>query len=193
MTHLEVVTKQIIELSYEICQARKQYLKQIEPIVNKILDEISFINRKVELRYRGFVDFETKEQFLENAEKAFKSTLEADLKRKATTIGVHHEDFSTSLNGAEISVCGSQGEKRLVAIAIKLSPYFLLKEKKMKPVVVLDDAFSELDKTHQDKLVKFLQKFNQVFITGTEINKDYDATIYEVANKKVIRRNNRGR
>ena len=41
-----------------------------------------------------------------------------------------------------------------------------------KPIVVLDDVMSELDETHQKRLIEFLRKFSQVFITGTELEID---------------------
>jgi DNA replication and repair protein RecF len=108
-------------------------------------------------------DFET--QALE----AFKRSLESDLKHKATTIGVHREDISVSLKNKDIGTYGSQGENRLVALALKLSPYFLIKEEERKPIVVLDDVMSELDKSHREQLIKFLRKFDQVFITDTKL------------------------
>ena len=57
----------------------------------------------------------------------------------------------------------------MVALALKLSPYFLIEEKEKRPIVVLDDVMSELDKTHQDHLIEFVRKFDQVFITATKL------------------------
>ena len=191
--HLEVITDQLIENSYEVCKMRKEYLLKLEPLINKTLKAISSINRLVKLTYNSFVTFESKEDFMQNAKKAFKDSLENDLKYKVTNIGVHHEDVSTSLNEALIGNFGSQGEKRMVAIALKLAPYFMVEDKEKRPIVVLDDVLSELDQEHQEKLLAFLNKFNQVFITGTNIDSSCNATIYEVKNQNVVRRNNRGR
>jgi DNA replication and repair protein RecF len=83
---------------------------------------------------------------------------------------VHREDISISLNGRDIATFGSQGENRIAALALKLSPYFLIDDKDKRPIVVLDDVMSELDSNHQNRLIKFLKKFNQVFITGTNLN-----------------------
>ena len=107
--------------------------------------------------------------FTKQATEAFKRAEERDLHQKATSIGVHREDFSISLNGRDIGQFGSQGENRIVALALKLSPYFLIEDKDKRPVVVLDDVMSELDKPHQTRLINFLKKFEQVFITATEL------------------------
>ena len=193
MMHLEVITNQLINQSYVVSEKRKEYLKMLEPLVNKTLKAISFSKREVKLTYEPFVEFQTKEQFIEKAKKAFNEALENDLRRKTTTIGVHHEDFSTSLNDVNIATFGSQGEKRMAAIALKIAPYFLIEEREKRPIVVLDDVMSELDEKHCDKLLNFLEKFNQVFITSTEINSKYEATTYEVADKNVARRYTHGR
>lgn len=191
--HLEIVTNRLIEESYEVCLRRKEFITMLEPLINKTLSAISFINRKISLKYDSYVEFESKEDYFIKAQKAFKDSLENDLKYKVTTIGVHHEDFSTYLNEALISNFGSQGEKRLTSIALKIAPYFLVEDRAKRPIVVLDDVLSELDQTHQDKMINFLEKFSQVFITGTHINEKYKATIYDVANRNILRRNTHGR
>ena len=60
----------------------------------------------------------------------------------------------------------------LVALALKLTPYFLTEDEEKKPIVVLDDVMSELDPAHQKRLLEFIQKFDQVFITTTKPIKD---------------------
>ena len=57
----------------------------------------------------------------------------------------------------------------MVALALKLSPYFLIEDKDKRPIIVLDDVMSELDKNHQTRLIEFLKKFDQVFITATKL------------------------
>ena len=108
--------------------------------------------------------------YQENAKKAFKRAEESDFKHKQTSIGIHREDISINLNERDIATFGSQGENRIAALALKLSPYFLIEDKDKKPIIVLDDVMSELDHNNQERLIKFLRKFNQVFITGTKLD-----------------------
>ena len=108
--------------------------------------------------------------YQENAKKAFKRAEESDFKHKQTSIGIHREDISISLNGRDIATFGSQGENRIAALALKLSPYFLISDRDKRPIVVLDDVMSELDHKNQERLIQFLRKFEQVFITGTKLN-----------------------
>ena len=53
-------------------------------------------------------------------------------------------------------------------VALKIAEFFYLQEKcAEKPVLVLDDLFSELDKERSKFLLNFLQDKCQVFISST--------------------------
>lgn len=165
---LEATTELLIKTSYNVVKYRQQYVEDINDILNKVTRALTGAHEKFELHYYPYVKLNS--EFESNAKSAFKKALENDLRQKATTIGPHREDLSMSLNGKDIGQFGSQGENRIAALALKLAPYFLIEEKEKKPIVILDDVLSELDKTHQTRLIAFLKKFEQVFITATELN-----------------------
>ena len=167
-TLLDVTTEMLVKLSGSIISYRQMYVKDINDILNKITRALTGVKETFEVKYYPFVPYDA--DFNENAKKAFKRAEEGDFKHKQTSIGVHREDISISLNGRDIATFGSQGENRIAALALKLSPYFLIEDKDKKPIVVLDDVMSELDQKHQERLIKFLRKFNQVFITATKLD-----------------------
>ena len=167
-TLLDVTTEMLVKLSGSIISYRQMYVKDINDILNKITRALTGENETFELKYYPFVPYDA--NFTDNARKAFKRAEESDFKHKQTSIGIHREDISIGLNGRDIATFGSQGENRIAALALKLSPYFLIDDKDKRPIVVLDDVMSELDSNHQNRLIKFLKKFNQVFITGTNLN-----------------------
>ena len=164
---LDTTTKMLIQQSKPIIQFREAYVKDINDILIKITRALAGEEKVVKLHYKPFIEVD--ENFQTNAEDAFKRSLDGDLKRKATSIGVHLEDFLVTLKGKNIGEYGSQGENRLVSLALKLSPYFLITNKDKRPVVVLDDVMSELDQTHRMRLLNLLTKFEQVFITSTKL------------------------
>ena len=167
-TLLDVTTEMLVKLSGSIISYRQMYVKDINDILNKITRALTGEDGTFELKYYPFVAYDA--NFADNAKKAFKRAEESDFKHKQTSIGIHREDISISLNGRDIATFGSQGENRIAALALKLSPCFLIKDKDKKPIIVLDDVMSELDNNNQKRLIKFLKKFNQVFITGTELD-----------------------
>ena len=166
-TLLDVTTELMVKLSGSIISYRQMYVKDINDILNKITRALTGEKGKFELKYYPFVPYDA--DYQENAKKAFKRAEESDFKHKQTSIGIHREDISINLNGRDIATFGSQGENRIAALALKLSPYFLIEDKDKKPIIVLDDVMSELDQANQERLIKFLRKFEQVFITGTKL------------------------
>ena len=176
---LEATTEMLAKLSGPIVSYRQLYVKDINDILIKITRALTGVQGKLEVIYKPFIDYD--DDFQKKALEAFKRAEERDLHQKATSIGVHREDFSICLNGRDIGQFGSQGENRIVAIALKLAPYFLIEDKDKKPVVVLDDVMSELDEAHGERLIKFLKKFEQVFITATSLNVA-DAAQYQIKN-----------
>ncbi len=187
MTQLDVVTKRLIEVSEDIVKYRSLYICEINRVLSKIISQIKGLDEVAQLEYHPFVKCD--EHFNEYAIRAYERALESDIKRKMTTIGIHREDYVMMLNGKDITSFGSQGENRIAVIALKLAPFFLVEDRDKRPIIVLDDVMSELDEGHKNRLIAFLRKFEQVFITSTTTNVQ-NASIYEVdKNQKITRRN----
>lgn len=184
-TLLDVTTELLVKLSGSIISYRQMYVKDINNILNKITHSLTGDKGTFELKYYPFVPYDA--NFSESAKNAFKKAEEGDFKRKQTSIGIHREDLSINYNGRDIANYGSQGENRIAALALKLSPYFLIEDKDKKPIIVLDDVMSELDQLHQERLIKFLRKFNQVFITGTKLDiPDCNHLLIKLETKEVV-------
>ncbi len=90
-----------------------------------------------------------------------------------TLIGPHRDDFSFGAHegGARIrdlSIFGSRGEQRMAVFALKmLEISFLEKNLGSRPLLLLDDIFSELDRQHRLEITSQLEG-SQVIITTTE-------------------------
>ncbi|MCQ2793875.1 MAG: DNA replication/repair protein RecF [Bacilli bacterium] len=184
-TQLAVVTYQLISEEEQVIKMRQEFVRKLNQVISKVAKALTGENNQVQLVYFPYVKLDG---YQENAKRAYQNSLDNDLKHKATSVGVHREDFILNFNQENIALKGSQGENRLMAIALKLSPYFLVEDKSKHPIVALDDVMSELDINHQRKLIAFLRKLDQVFITTTKINID-QASIYEISKHQIIRRN----
>jgi DNA replication and repair protein RecF len=185
LLHLDAITEILIGLAEPIIQNRGEYVAKINEILSKVVQALSGDETEAHLVYQPF--FKPLTDFPTEARALFAEALEVDLRRKSSTVGIQREDFAVMLNGSDIGRYGSQGENRLIALALKLSPYFLIKNKEKRPIIVLDDALSELDQNHQARLITFLSRFEQVFITTTHYENS-DASIYEVSEHKILRR-----
>ena len=73
------------------------------------------------------------------------------------------------LNGCDVRTYGSQGQQRTTALSLKLSEIALMERlRQEKPVLLLDDVFSELDERRRELLLSAIEGC-QGFITCTHL------------------------
>lgn len=112
--------------------------------------------------------------FRQSIAAAFVSALESargeELRRGVTAMGPHRDDFAIRAGGVELARYGSRGQQRLALISLKLAELDLLTDAAGEPpVLLLDDALSELDATHRGKIVTSLAtRSAQVCVTATD-------------------------
>jgi DNA replication and repair protein RecF len=91
---------------------------------------------------------------------------ETELRRGYTMAGPQYDDVSIYLDETELRRYGSQGRKRLVALVLKLAQALTIMDKRgERPVVLLDDIFSELDRDTVGRVREHLTESYQSFIT----------------------------
>lgn len=84
----------------------------------------------------------------------------------ATLIGPHRDDFVVMLDGRHLSHYGSRGEQRTATLAFKLAQLeYMAKILGKRPILLLDDVFSELDVLHRAHVVEVVGKQQTVIAT----------------------------
>ncbi|MDO8498628.1 MAG: DNA replication and repair protein RecF [bacterium] len=75
----------------------------------------------------------------------------------ATLIGPHRDDFTFMMDGHDLAFFGSRGEQRTAVLELKLAELqFVSEVKGSRPVLLLDDIFSELDIKHRDYVISLV-------------------------------------
>ena len=134
--------------------------------------------RKGERRDQATIEGELMELFLANRAK--------DLALCSTSVGPHREDWEVEVGGRPLATFASRGQERVVVLALLfLEVSFLELRRGEKPVVLLDDAFSELDDGHQRSLLDTLKEY-QVILTAVRVPPQArQITVWDVENGKV--------
>lgn len=87
----------------------------------------------------------------------------------ATLIGPHRDDYKILLDKRNLARFGSRGEQRTATLAFKLAQLeYMTNVLGQRPILLLDDVFSELDADHRAHVVKVVGK-QQTIITGVEL------------------------
>lgn len=127
---------------------------------------IAFVNAQ---RMRG-AQFEIAYDKSVISESRLAQYADEEIAAKATLVGPHRDDFSVKnpVGGGvrDLGKFGSRGEQRLGVLWLKMAEVsFIERETGARPILLLDDIFSELDAPHR-KLVLALVSQQQTIITS---------------------------
>lgn len=146
-----------------IFKKRESFLQKYSPILIEMHKFISGKSEIVNLNYRS--DLENK-----NFASLLRDQIEKDRILTRTTKGIHKDELVFTIDGYPMKRFGSQGQLKTFILALKLAQYEILKlEKKIKPILLLDDIFDKLDRKRVRHLLELLTNgdFGQIFITDT--------------------------
>ena len=182
---LDIITNNLIDKQLIIIKEREYLCKFINKNIDKYLKKFTS-DLNIKMDYISTL----KNQSKEGLKIKYSKNLDRDKFNGITNEGIHRDDYEFLINNIEISKYLSQGQTRLVLLAIKfvITDYIILKTNK-KPVLLLDDVFSELDSHHQKKVLLNIPKDIQTIITTTdhyEIFNNKSVKLYKIKNSQII-------
>lgn len=166
--------KQLVLYGARVLEQRAAFLHELAPHLVDAHAELSGHAEPLSLRYQpGVAVPASVEPFGARWTSLFAGALErdheADFRRGTTSSGPHRDDFAFYLGDMELRRFGSQGQGRLAVLALKMAlARWVEAATGEPPVVLLDDALSELDETRRARLVSFAQSFPQAVLTMTD-------------------------
>jgi DNA replication and repair protein RecF len=155
----------LVEKGAAIVRMRLETMRELEARARTLLDEILGDSAGFGMRYVCSFNPSGKDPG-EALREALARVREAERRRGYTMAGPQFDDVQIFLEESEIRRFGSQGRKRLAALVLKLSQALTILDKRgEKPVVLLDDIFSELDRETAERVREHLADSYQSFIT----------------------------
>lgn len=166
---MKVLTIELIKTSYRIALLRAHLISKLSEVVSKLYKELSGSEAEIKLSYKTNTSNKSSyEEYRDEMLEFFDGVQSEEVTKKMTLIGVHRDDLLATINGLDLGVNGSQGQNRLVTVAIKLAIADLVAETTGKhPILLFDDLASDLDNEHLARLAKKIEEYEgQVIITG---------------------------
>ena len=164
---LEAFTGEMISAGTKIIELRQQLLPAILPIAATAYQKITNAAEELRLDYHSSVrgDFLVELRKVEARERALRTTL----------LGPHRDELQLTLDGKSVGQFGSEGQKRSVVIALKITQAeHLTNLHGSPPVLLIDDIMGELDLKRRSGFLPLLRRVHQaqsqVFMTCTEEN-----------------------
>ena len=162
-----------------IWQKREEFLRYLCSVLAKYYKEISGQAQTLTLIYHSKAD--------RYAERLI-AHRDQDIRTGSTSVGPHRDDFTLELDNHNLAEFGSRGECRSAVLALKLAEIHYIEEKsKARPILLLDDVFSELDSTRRKKLGQLLEGYQSIITTTCRdhVESLKNAKICEVKDGKV--------
>ena len=157
---LEIWDAQLVEYGKKVIELREEFVTQIGEIMKE--KHSSLTGGKEVIR----TDYKPNCRARDFAEQLFMSG-DRDIYQGSTTVGPHRDDMVFYIGNQEIRTYGSQGQKRTAALSLKMAEIEIV-EKIIgeKPILLLDDVLSELDRNRQNYLLENIKGI-QTIITCT--------------------------
>ncbi len=150
----------LVKHGSELNEFRAEGVEKFNERLTEIYRSIAENSDEVRMEYESEVKSES------DSLVALERNFERDRYLGHTSFGVHHDNYKFIFNTAQADGSASRGEVRSLVLALKfIEAEMIVGRLGRKPVVLLDDVFSELDQTRQKCLVKNFQD-NQVVLTS---------------------------
>ena len=164
---LDSFSRELVELGGQLIRMRTELAPKFSPLARLAYRRISNDAEELRIEYQPSVkkDFAVELAQSRNRERTYRSTL----------VGPHRDDLRLLLNEKSAAQFGSEGQKRTLAIALKMAQAeYLAGIHGSAPVLLIDDVMGELDVKRRSGFLPLLEQARktsgQVFMTATEEN-----------------------
>jgi DNA replication and repair protein RecF len=164
---LDSFSQELVKLGNEIIHARRELTPKFSPLARLAYRRISNDAEELRIEYQPSVkkDFAVELAQSRSRERSYRSTL----------VGPHRDDLQLLLDGKSAAQFGSEGQKRTLAITLKMAQAeFLTGIRGSPPILLIDDVMGELDVKRRSGFLPLLEQARktsgQVFMTATDEN-----------------------
>ena len=175
----DAITEQMLVPQVFIIKKRFAFVHKLNSYITKFYQLMNDSDDVIEIQYDSVVSYNIDDEIIKrDLVNKYSSMKDRDLLLQQTNMGIHREDIVFKINGFDVLAMASQGQKRMIVIALKLALVSIIHEYTGEyPILLLDDVFSELDITKRNRLVQMLPKKVQTIITTTDKNDLLDSII----------------
>lgn len=170
---LSVWNEQLANVGAELLHARLDTLADVAPHAQHAYETIAPVNNRVSATYKTVLDLDGVSQAADVRGElrgriltALESVRRDEIQRGVTLVGPQRDDVELRIGDFPAKGYASHGESWLLALALRLGGFTLVREDGIEPVLVLDDVFAELDAPRRERLAAAIADAEQVLITA---------------------------
>jgi DNA replication and repair protein RecF len=166
--------RQVVGYGSRILAARARFFSELTPILSEIHGKLSGQAEPFSIDYLPGLSTLKGSKYEGGPFSAqFNASLERDhaddMRRGITSSGPHRDDMVFKLGDMDLRRYGSQGQQRLAVLSLKVAlAHWVEQSTGESPILLLDDALSELDATRRGLLLEEARHFPQSVVTATD-------------------------
>ena len=154
-----------------LMQGRQEAVEALAPLASREYERLSSGGEVLKLRYEPTVETSASTQELE---RRLRERLEALRRREVqagqSLVGPHRDELRLLVDEHEVGNYGSRGQTRLTALVLRLAETELLTRRLgEEPILLLDDAFSELDARHREQVLERACQAQQALVSIVDL------------------------
>ena len=158
--------EQLAATGMELIDRRRRATAALQTELARVYPALAGAGGKVEIRYRTALGEASEPAALMAA---LERARREELRRGQTLVGPHRDDLAMEIDAVDARVFGSRGQQRVLALALRLAEVMPVTEAVgTAPVLLLDDALSELDPEVRGRVLGEIGTAEQVFLTSPE-------------------------
>ena len=184
-------TELLIDSGAEIVAARNELLRALAAPLAAAHREVAPTEGELRVRYVSREGHDVDEGVPAAAARlrtSFDETAESEGYQGHTLVGPHRDDLSFHVDERDLATIASRGQQRSLLLALLFAEIELLtNDRGEPPLLLLDDAFSELDPERRDHLVERLVSLPQTIITTTTLGDLAPRLVAASAPQEVVR------
>ena len=165
LDELELWERQLATAAAEIVRRRRAVLKRLEPAATECFSALFGADR-LGVRLRSTMPVDDTSQAVEACAEALAKARPQALRSGFVAKGAHRDRVEVLLDGRDIESHASQGQIKAAYFAWKTAEGAVMEQvADARPVWLIDDPFSELDRTRALRLVEGFAGRGQVLLT----------------------------
>ena len=169
-TLFESIDDLMIKDAFKLITKRIEFLEEFNTVFFDEIKKVSHFDYECQLKLKINAP-KIDKNFNKNYHNKLKEKISKDIILGRTSYGPHLDNIDVYFDNREIKKVASQGEHKIVLIALKMAEGKYLQNKlKATVIYLLDDLFALLDSDHCMRTISEISNENQTIVTSTSLD-----------------------
>jgi len=186
VSQLDVWDEGLIKWGARVMNYRATFINDISGRVSKIVQALSRSRDSISISYIPRIP-------LDRGLDVLREGRARDIRIGSSLLGPHRDHLGITINDHPLRPFGSLGQKKSVMMAMKLAALEVLSEcRREQAILIMDEAFSDLDSSRCESLLGLLSGYGQVFLASAAMSglENEKLAIFDISDGSVRRREN---